>query len=479
MEHTKEHLQDEVKRLTSLLAEKDKELIKAKHLLTDVHERMSDAHYVIDLNWRFVHVNQKFMQYVQKSSEELIGKELFEIFPQFHKSEAHINYLKVMRTLKPVQFEAICEYTTRTHLCKAFPHNGGICVYLSDFTEQRKAEMGLCESNETIHHILESITDAFFAVNEDWLITYVNHFAEKIYGFRRESILNCNYWDIFKNAVGSELYSKFFQAVDEQVPLSFITPSSYRSDLILEVNLFPTRKGLYIFFRDITEKLRIEKEMLRLNNLHLIGELSAGISHEVRNPMTTVRGFLQILSRKPEYAKDLVFFDLMIGEIDRANSIITEFLSLAKDKPVRLQPGNLNEKIEAVYPLILADALESEKNVRLQLESIPMTLLDENEIRQLSLNLVRNGLEAMSPGGTLTISTTFDGEYCILSIQDEGEGIPPQIMEKLGTPFITTKDHGTGLGLAISYSIVNRHRGILEVKSSPEGTIVCVKLKGT
>ncbi len=226
---------------------------------------------------------------------------------------------------------------------------------------------------------------------------------------------------------------------------------------------------------DISERKRFEKELARLDRLNLVGEMAASISHEVRNPMTTVRGFLQILSEKPECLNYHDYFELMIQELDRANSIITEFLSLAKNRPIQLQRLNLNEVIHALEPLIRANATILNQNVQITTKRIPKLRLDEKEIRQLILNLIRNAMEAMEPGGHLTIATYCEENMVILSVKDEGPGIDPGILDKLGTPFMTTKSSGTGLGLPVCYSIAHRHEASIEVNTGKSGTTFLVK----
>lgn len=234
---------------------------------------------------------------------------------------------------------------------------------------------------------------------------------------------------------------------------------------------------ILIVAQNITERKMLEEEMSRLERLNLVGEMAAGVSHEIRNPMTTVRGFLQMLGSKKENAQSKEFFDLMIEELDRANAIITEFLSLGRFKKVNLEIRNLNEVVEALYPLIYADTMNADKNLKLDLGNIPEVILDQKEIRQLILNLARNGLEAMSEGGTLTISTKVDNKYVILAVHDEGDGIDPDILKKLGTPFFTTKPNGTGLGLAVCFSIAARHNAKLKIEPGPVGTTVSIRFE--
>ncbi|MEM5795293.1 MAG: ATP-binding protein, partial [Bacillota bacterium] len=140
------------------------------------------------------------------------------------------------------------------------------------------------------------------------------------------------------------------------------------------------------------------------------------------------------------------------------------------DKLVELQKKDLNSVINSLFPLLEADAVASSISITLDLRDIPLLYLDENEIRQLLLNLVRNGLEAMPRGGILHISTSRNDTKVTLAIRDQGGGIPANILENLGTPFQTTKENGTGLGLPVCYRIASRHNAVISVETSEKGT---------
>ncbi|OQA10966.1 MAG: Sporulation kinase E [Firmicutes bacterium ADurb.Bin373] len=230
-------------------------------------------------------------------------------------------------------------------------------------------------------------------------------------------------------------------------------------------------------FTDVTESKLYKKEMARLDRLHLVGEMAAGIAHEIRNPMTVVRGFLQFFGEKSDLSKYKGYLDLMIEELDRANSIISEFLSLARNKAVELKESDLNTLIKNIFPLLQADGLVADKFVELDLQDVPKLKLDEKEIRQLIHNLARNGMDAMPSNGTLKIRTYLESEEVILAVEDQGGGIPPEIAENIGTPFFTTKDTGTGLGLAVCYSIAKRHEARIDFETGPGGTTFFVRFK--
>nr|WP_315989878.1 ATP-binding protein [Desulforamulus aquiferis] len=165
----------------------------------------------------------------------------------------------------------------------------------------------------------------------------------------------------------------------------------------------------------------------------------------------------------------------MIEELDRANSIISEFLSMGSNKISEFTIGNLNTIVNAIVPLIQADALSQNKYLLLEINEIANLLLNPNEIRQLILNLCRNGLEAMEEGNYLTIKTYQEANRVVLAVTDQGSGIKPEVLEKIGTPFLSTKDNGTGLGLGVCYGIANRHNAKIDIQTGSKGTTFFVK----
>lgn len=221
---------------------------------------------------------------------------------------------------------------------------------------------------------------------------------------------------------------------------------------------------------DITDKKKIEYDITRIDRMNLIAEMAAGIAHEIRNPLTTVKGFLQMLGWKSDLQQYQDYYQLMINELERANCIITEFLSLTKNQTEDLELQNLNTIIQTLSPLIHADALQSEITIVEELGEITDISLNEKEVRQLILNLVRNGIEAMEAGKNLSIRTYMDSDKVVLAISDEGNGIKPEVLAKLGIPFFTTKEAGTGLGLMICKNIVKRHNAKMDIVTSSKGT---------
>ena len=314
-------------------------------------------------------------------------------------------------------------------------------------------------------------------------IEYVNNKFTQVTSYLPEEIIGKKMRDLYSHS--SEKYVQMWEAINsgKEWQGEFYNKKKNGEFYWEQVSILPFRnpEGAVTHFlkvgEDITEYKLVREKMARLDRLNLVGEMAAGMAHEVRNPMTVVRGFLQVLGNKTNCLQHKEYFDLMIEELDRANSIITEFLSLAKNKAMDKKLTNLNQIVKTLSLLIEADAVKTDNSIQVKQGDIPNLLLDEKEIRQVVLNLLRNGLDAMSPGGNLTISTYVDGDEVVLSVQDQGEGIDPGVLEKIGTPFFTTKDSGTGLGLAVCYSITARHNATIKLESGPTGTTVYVRFK--
>ncbi|WP_246014483.1 two-component system sensor histidine kinase NtrB [Paenibacillus rhizophilus] len=233
--------------------------------------------------------------------------------------------------------------------------------------------------------------------------------------------------------------------------------------------------GMVLVIQDVTEEELIRSELDHVERLTLVGQMAAGITHEIRNPMAVVRGFLQLMREKSSSDMDS-YYQIVMDELDRANSIITDFLSLAQSGISSKEDGNLHDVIEELAPLLWADANLRGQSVELKLcDSLPVLRLNIKEIKQVVLNLGRNAMEAMEPKGVLTLETRCESGMVELLVKDTGCGMSEMELEKLFVPFFTTKDQGTGLGLPLCLSIVERHGGTISVDSrTGAGTVFTV-----
>ncbi|MDD3654426.1 MAG: PAS domain S-box protein [Desulfotomaculaceae bacterium] len=353
---------------------------------------------------------------------------------------------------------------------------------ISDITELKQVEKALRLSEERFQKAFYNNPNPMVIVrHRDDQHIDVNKSFERFFGFSREEIIGRTVFDInlYKDFKEFKLFKKILQEKGyvHNLDVLFKTKKGdirniLESCEIIELN---KEKCRLVALNDITDFKKMENKMVRLERLNLIGQMAAGIGHEIRNPMTTVRGFLQMYRKKDSFVQYKDNFDLMIDELDRANSIITEFLSLARNKPVDLKWLNINLLLEKLLPMMQANAFNDDKYIEVELTEINDLFLDENDIIQLILNLVRNGFEAMTSGKKLTIKTFLDSNQVVLAVQDQGSGIKPEVLDKIGTPFFTTKDNGTGLGLSVCYSIVERNNATLEIKTGCSGTTIFVR----
>jgi len=422
-----------------------------------------------------------------KKPEDIIGKTLLEVYPGHRGSRLYADYIRVVETGQPLKLESY--YYEQPNFSghfdiQAIKTGDGLAVSWRDVTQRHLTEEALRLSEERFYKAFQlnpatmSISrvrdGSYINVNQRWLETTGYTHAEVIGN-------NATNLGIWADVDFCRVFSKAFHAggnlrgLDVKVRTKWgKVLSGHLSSEVITMNDEPCWLTV---FQDMTEKRLLEEHLARLDRLNLIGETAASIGHEIRNPLTSVRGFLQLMAESKEGSVFKEYFDIIIEELDRTTFILSEFLLLAKDKAVNLHPYNLNSIVQAIYTLLQADANRAEKTIELNLEPVPILNLDQKEIRQLVCNLARNGLEAMESGGTLAISTRFVEGYVVLAIKDTGKGIAPEIQEKLGTPFVTNKDGGTGLGLAVCYSIAARHHAQLSYETGPGGTTFFVKFK--
>lgn len=455
----------------------------------DLFENAYDIIFISDLEWKLLSCNKATLKTYGYTAEEISQLNLYQI--------VHPDYWKLCREKLHAKFSGTATQTGPYPVLTLTKQGAKVWIEVStrliyqnglpvgfqgiarNITERKYMTDALKEAEKEKELILSSISELVVYLDLNMKIKWANSAAAEYSGVRAEDLRGRICYELWRGTSspcpGCPGITTLKTGIREQKVMT--TPDG-KSWLIKSFPAFDTEGnllGMVEIAKDVTEAEQMKKEMARLERLNLIGEMAAGFGHEIRNPMAAVRGFLQILHSKPECLPFAHYFELMIEEIDRANSIIGEYLSLARDKMIDLQEYNLNFLIEAIHPLILADAIHNDQTIELELREIPKVLVDKKEMYQLILNLVRNGLEAMPKGGCLKIKTFSQDNEVIMAIQDQGQGIDPQIINKLGMPFVTTKENGTGLGLAICFSIAQRHKARIEVESTAGGTTFFVK----
>nr|WP_239484035.1 ATP-binding protein [Paenibacillus rhizolycopersici] len=316
------------------------------------------------------------------------------------------------------------------------------------------------------------------SINDTFLQLY-RTYREESEELRREDLLLRKLNDVLSGVPIESIASRVEQSLEGQIKMTDLIKAN---DHIYFTSTSPIQKshskeviGAVAIVQDITELETLRMELNHVERLSLVGQMAAGITHEIRNPMAVVRGFLQLMREKSPPTLDH-YYRIVMEELDRANGIINDFLSLAQNRPVESEKCHLHDIIKELTPLLWADANLRGQTIEVKLDdSLPPLLLNAKEIKQLILNLSRNAMEAMEEKGQLTLETKVADQGALLLVSDTGPGIPPGQREKLFEPFFTTKAKGTGLGLALCLSIIERHGGKISVDSAEgQGTTFTV-----
>ena len=258
----------------------------------------------------------------------------------------------------------------------------------------------------------------------------------------------------------------------------FIACSSIMTALFIFL-FFVVKRGENIIDRQNAEQLNLKEELNQAQHLSSLGEMTAGISHEIRNPLGIIISSAALLKKKiSKTDPDNQIPHIILEEAERLNRIITDFLNFAKPSPPAMIQCNINEIIEKNLALLKTEMEQKGYIVSKNLENdLPLTLADPDMLYQAFLNIIINAMQAMPGGGKIVIQTLSDPNHIALCFEDDGAGIAPTFMEKIWDPFFTTKEKGTGLGLGIVKNIIESHEGGIDIVNKPvKGVRVTIRI---
>lgn len=219
----------------------------------------------------------------------------------------------------------------------------------------------------------------------------------------------------------------------------------------------------------------INEDMRQKDKLAIIGQMATAIAHEIKNPLSSLKGFTQLQQEKDK--GDDQYYPIMLNEIDRINAIVTDLLILGKPNTALKSQSNLLDIIQYVIKIMEPHAQRKDINIKLDVSDSCVILCDQNQLKQVFINLIKNAIEAMPGAGTVIICSNNKNGFVEVSVIDEGCGIEPNKLAKLGEPFYTTKQNGTGLGLMVTKKIIEEHNGVFSIESElGKGTVVTISL---
>ncbi|GIQ71324.1 PAS domain-containing sensor histidine kinase [Xylanibacillus composti] len=345
-------------------------------------------------------------------------------------------------------------------------------------------------------HLLRQFSDSFvksanlgvLLLNDAFKLVDISPIACQVLGLERRTALNQPMDALF--AAVPEEYQLISRSLLEGVVVRnhavAWTNAETRYELLLDASLLydetGKRIGAYVIFKDVTNLRSLEEQVQRSDRLSMIGQIAAGTAHEIRNPLTSIKGFLQVLKKTLQghgLRREYEYTQIMLNEIDRINNLVSEFLLLSKPKDNKYTSVDISSVIRDILPIINNEAILHNVVVQYEAEEeLPLVVADRELLKQVYINVSKNGIEAMTEGGTLTIRERLDeaNQFIHVDIHDTGPGIPSYVIDKIFDPFFTTKENGTGLGLAVCQRIIHDAGGQLRVSSKGFGTTFTISI---
>ncbi|MBT2662091.1 PAS domain-containing sensor histidine kinase [Bacillus sp. ISL-45] len=359
----------------------------------------------------------------------------------------------------------------------------GLVIMGRDITERKHVETLLEESRQQYRSLFEYSPDIVSMLDLKGTITNLNPQFEKITGFTREEYIGKNLSDLIPDSHRQIVLDKVANVVENLRPQMFELELMHKSGktIIFQSTSLPIIvndkiAGIICNSRDVTELRQTEERLRRTDKLSVVGELSASVAHEIRNPLTSLKGLVQLLQMEDE--KHQLYYQIMIDELNRINHIVSELLLLAKPQQIKYTEADLQSILHDVISLLKTEASLHNIQIEFQVLSHPVMIeCEPNQLKQLFINIVKNAIEASSAGDVVNITLQSADNNITVVVKDQGVGISKELLERIGEPFYSSKEKGTGLGMTVSFKIVQSHNGTIKFKSEPDkGTEVIVQL---
>lgn len=359
----------------------------------------------------------------------------------------------------------------------------GLVVIGRDITERKEAKKKLEESEQRYKSLFEYNPDLVYMIDLKGNITNLNPIFEDLTGHKKEDAIGKSIFSFISEKDKERVTDELSQIIKTGASRKSKEVEIVRKDgvkMIFECTSVPIIienkvVGVTGYAKDVTKIKETEERLRRAEKLSVVGELAASVAHEIRNPLTSLKGFVQLLQKGD--AKHTHYYDIMLNELDRINHIVGELLVLAKPQTLHFKKDNIISIVEDVKALLESQTnlYSAEINIRAE-RDLPLIECESNQLKQLFINLIKNSVEAGATKIQVTMSRAEEN-MVLVRVRDNGCGIPEQRIKHLGEPFFSYKEKGTGLGLTVSYRIVESHKGKIIFKSEVnKGTEVEIML---
>lgn len=439
------------------------------------------GYLILDQQGNILDVNSLFLYASLYSKKDLLNQSYHKLFVFDGTKEEFINQLDSYSQENHVQV-VWKDLHQQTRYSKVMLYrSANPALFILCFIDIQK-EKNLNLLSRFAEHIFSEINIGLIMIDKNFVIVEISPLACKILNVAKDEAINRSIEEVFIG-ISDE------QRIVQRALLDGITVTNHaltwknhqqRYDLLIDSNTIKDDSGMiigaYVVFKDVTNLRSLEQQVQQNDRLATIGQVAAGTAHEIRNPLTSIKGFLQFLKRsltENGLTEELSYTDIMLSEIERINKLVNEILLLSKPKDAVYKPLDINEILKEIFPIIHNESLLHGVEAKYILNSsLPYVIADSELLKQVFLNIAKNGIEAMQNEGVLTITTKSNQEtkQVEIFIHDTGPGIPNYIADKIFDPFFTTKETGTGLGLSISQKIIHDLGGTIRVSTKGFGT---------
>ncbi len=458
----------------------------------------------LDMNGNIVIANKKIEDVTGKIKKDIIGKHWLSVL--FHEDNTAMKQQMFKAVMDDAitykrsnNFEGVIVDTNNNERLISWSMSPilseskeleGIFLVGHDVTELKERGASIKKIDETLKNILYSIKEyALYVINLDGNITYFGMGAEVMLGWQKNEIIFKHITILHTDEDAKSnlpfMLERVREAGEYEAEIELVKKDGQRFPVMLTAGKFLDTEGKligYLFMaKDITERKKLEYQIFQAEKLAAIGQLAAGMAHEINNPLFVISGRLEmILEQKGllnNLRKDLVIINT---QADRIRKLVDRLLKFARQTPPKLETININDAIEGVLPFLsyhksLTSNIAIVKDLATDLRSINGDL---NQLQEVFMNLFINAYQAMPEGGKLHIKTgNFMNRFAEIRISDTGCGITPYNLKNIFMPFFSTKKDGTGLGLSICYNIIKSHNGSIDIESKvSKGTTFIIKL---
>ncbi len=467
----------------------EREVHFLKDKISSMIEQSVDSIAIFDRNNHLIRANPAFEHFFGWKEEELIEKPI----PYVPEEEKEAYLQAINGVLQGKKFTGIetsrirkdgRRFYVSVSLSPLEDESGNIIGYSAitrDIHTQRIAQDELRNKNEHYKIITEHTMDLINVFDADGKIKYSSPSHQTILGYQKGEFTQTKWTQLVHPDDLPELIKAIEQLrrTKESLKMEFRLKNASGDYIILEsygtavVNCQGELDSIVTISRDITERKQTEEFLRKSEKLAVLGQLAAGIAHEIRNPLTSLKGFTHLLKVNAR-SEEREYYQIMLSELERINTIVGEFMMLAKPQPKNVKKNDVRRILQEAAALLEAQA--NLHNIQFVLDFDSDLILDceADQLKQVFINLMKNGMEAMEEkGGLLFIKAERFENIMTISFTDEGCGIPQDQIPNIGEPFFTTKERGTGLGMMICNKIVENHNGTLEIESEVgEGTTV-------